>query len=101
MKIIIQLSREQAIFFETMLDLNYEFELELLILAYHDFSRLDFSLLSDKDVHSRAKHLIKHYEALGKGVDLYDTRWAILEKLDLDDAEWEYLDLDEEKGVFI
>ncbi|GIO10080.1 hypothetical protein J31TS6_61080 [Brevibacillus reuszeri] len=89
------LSREQAIFFETMLDLNYEFELELLILAYHDFSRLDFSVLSDKDVHSRAKHLIKHYEALGKGVDLYDVRWESLIKLDLDDAEWEYLDLDQ------
>ncbi|MGG0888129.1 hypothetical protein [Brevibacillus parabrevis] len=86
------LSREQAVFFETMLDLNYEFDIELLILAYDDFSRLDFSLLSDKDVHDRAKHLIKHYEALGKGVDLYDLRWGVLEKLELDDAEWEYLD---------
>ncbi|MGG4492440.1 hypothetical protein [Brevibacillus reuszeri] len=95
MELNMHLSREQAIFFETMLDLNYEFEIELLILAYHDFSRLDFSVLSDKDVHSRANHLIKHYEALGKGVDLYDVRWEILIKLDLDDAEWEYLDLDQ------
>lgn len=76
-----------------MMDLNYEIELELLILAYHDILRLDFSLLSDKDVTSSAKHLIKHYEALGKAVDLYDMRWAILEKLDLDYAEWEYLGL--------
>lgn len=96
------MTREQAIFFETMEDLNFEGYTEILILAYHEFiCGVDFSKLNDVEVHSRAKKFLKQYQQLWySDVDLYDLRWDILEQLDLNEAEWEYLDLKNEQEEF-
>ncbi|MET3291825.1 UNVERIFIED_CONTAM: hypothetical protein ABID98_004395 [Brevibacillus sp. OAP136] len=89
------MTREKAIFFETMQDLNIDGSLEPLFFAYHDFiSGFDFSNVSDVVVHARAKECLKRYRPLCSNaeIDFYDMRWDILEKLDLQNAEWEYLD---------
>jgi hypothetical protein len=97
-----ELTREQAIFFEVMLDLNYEGYTEPIIFAYHDFiSNCDLSKMSDLEVHRRAKECFKRYQHQWFGPeDFYEIRWDILEQLDLDEAEWEYLDLKNEQEEY-
>jgi hypothetical protein len=96
-----RMTREQAIFFETMDDLNFEGYTELLILSYHEFiTGFDFSEASDIDVHRRAKKVIKKYQQYWySAVNFFDLRSEILEKLELDDAEWEYLDQKETEVI--
>lgn len=92
--LLVLLTREQAIFFETIEDLAFEGRTELLILAYHEFlSEYDFAKTSDVQVHLRAKELIQKYQQLWyTDVNLDELRWEVLEQLDLEDAAWEYLD---------
>lgn len=88
------MTREQAIFLETIDDLCFEGYTEFLILAYHEFSTgMDFTSASDIEVHHKAKEVIlKYQEFWNKNISFFDERYEILEQLDLDDAEWEYLD---------
>lgn len=88
------MTREQAIFLETMDDLCFEGYTEFLIFAYHEFlSGMDFSTASDIEVHRRAKEaILKYQDYWYKDINVFDERYEILEQLDLDDAEWEYLD---------
>ncbi|MGD8191844.1 hypothetical protein ACQCN2_17905 [Brevibacillus ginsengisoli] len=88
------MTKEQAIFFETMDDLNFEGDLEPLLFAYHDFVvGFDFTNVTDIEIHRRAKEcLLQHKELLDSPICFYDERHNILETLDLDSAEWEYLD---------
>lgn len=90
--------REQAIFFEVMEDLYISGHLEPQIFAYHDFiMNFDFSSATDLEIHARAVECLKRYEEMIKGKSsksriFYDMRWDILEKLDLENAKWEYRD---------
>lgn len=88
------MSREQAIFFEVMDDLDIEGDLEPLFFAYHDFIlKNNITNVPDLEVFRIAKECIKSYvELQTSSIDFYDLRWDILETLDLDDAEWEYVD---------
>ncbi|MCG7317913.1 hypothetical protein [Brevibacillus laterosporus] len=89
------LSREQAIFFEVMSDLALDGYIEPLFLSYTDFIfNFNFSQATDMQVYHRAKECLKRYEHLLLTDDFcfYDMRWDILEKLDLEDADWENLD---------
>lgn len=88
------MTRVQAIFLETMDDLCFEGYTELLILAYDEFlTGFDFSTADDLEIHRRAKAVIKRYQDYWiHGVTFLDVRNEILDQLDLDEAEWEYLD---------
>lgn len=88
------MTREQAIFLETLDDLCFEGYTEFLIFAYHEFlTGMDFTSASDIEVHRKAKEVILKYQELWyKDISFFDERYEILEQLDLDNAEWEYLD---------
>lgn len=88
------MTREQAIFFETMDDLDCDGSLEPLFFAYHDFIiGDDLTKDTDLEVHRRAKECLLRYKPLlDSPICLYDKRRDIIDHLDLDCAEWEYLD---------
>ncbi|KMZ42643.1 MULTISPECIES: hypothetical protein [Bacillales] len=88
------MTREQAIFLETMDDVGFEGYTEFLIFAYHELiSGMELTSASDVEVHRRAKAVILKYQDYWyKDVNFFDERYKILEQLDLDDAEWEYID---------
>ncbi|MED4782694.1 hypothetical protein [Brevibacillus choshinensis] len=93
------MTREQAIFLESMDDLSFEGNSESLIFAYCEFQfGVDFSTANDIEVQRRAKMAIKKYqEYWEQDRELFDERYIILDQLDLDDADWEYLDYSEEE----
>ena len=88
------MTREQAIFLETMDDVGFEGYTEFLIFAYHELiSGMDLTSASDVEVHRRAKAaILKYQDYWYKDVNFFDERYKILEQLNLDDAEWEYID---------
>lgn len=88
------MTREQAVFFEIMEDLDCEGSLEPLFFAYHDFIvGGDLSGATDIETHRRAKEsLLRHKPLLNSSICFYDKRRDIIDHLDLDSAEWEYLD---------
>lgn len=88
------MTREQAIFFELIEDLDFYGSLEPMFFAYHDFViGFDFTTATDLEIYRRAKDCFLRYKALLEStICFYDERWNILEKLDLDSAEWEYMD---------
>lgn len=90
------MTRELAIFLEVMDDSNFEGLTEFLILAYHDFvTGFELSRMSDVEVQIAAKELINKYQHFWySNVDFSSNRLDILEKLNLDDAEWESQDED-------
>jgi hypothetical protein len=97
----VSMKREQAIFFEVIQDMALDNgHFEPFFFAYDDFIRgVDFSTLTDLEIHQRAVSCLEKYKDLidfSCDVDFYDLRWDILEKLDLDDAQWFYLDRKEQ-----
>lgn len=88
------MTREQAIFFETMEDLDCDGSFEPLFFAYHDFIvGVDLTRATDLEVHRRAKECLLRYKPLlNSPICFYDKRRDIIDQLDLDSAEWEYLD---------
>ncbi|NOU95321.1 hypothetical protein GC093_19125 [Paenibacillus sp. LMG 31456] len=88
------MNREQAIFLEVMDDLDFNGILEPLIFSYHDFlSGYDFSISTDLEIQKRARECMKKYMIMqDTSICFYDQRWEILKTLDLDAAEWDYLD---------
>lgn len=88
------MTREQAIFFETMEDLDCDGSLEPLFFAYHYFIiGVDLTTATDLEIHRRAKECILRYKPLlDSPICLYNQRRDIIDILNLDDAEWEYLD---------
>lgn len=95
------MTREQAIFFEILEDFAWDGSLEPMFFAYHDFiSGIDFTTLSDLEVHRRAKDCLRRYEGLYDHC-FYDLRWDILEQLDLEDAEWEGRDQNQKGEISV
>ncbi len=90
------MNREQAIFIELMMDLDFFGATEAIIFAFDDFIRnFDIKQLSDLEVHQRAKECLLRYQSVLLEDDfLYEKRQDVLEKLDLEDAVWEFLDED-------
>ncbi|QDX92447.1 hypothetical protein EEL30_08975 [Brevibacillus laterosporus] len=88
------MNREQAIFIELMMDLDFFGATEAIIFAFDDFIRnFDIKQLSDLEVHQRAKECLLRYQSvLWEDEFLYEKRQDVLEKLDLEDAVWEFLD---------
>lgn len=88
-----KMTREHAIFFETMDDLCVEGDLEPLFYAFQDFfTECDLNKMSDLEVHLKAKECLKRYQHLWNSLDvcLSQLRCSVLEKLNLDEAEWEH-----------
>ncbi|MCR8963935.1 hypothetical protein O0550_12095 [Brevibacillus halotolerans] len=90
------MTREQAIFFEVMEDLNLEGAIEALFFAYHEFIvETDTENATDLEVHRKAKEcLLRCKYLLNSDICFYDLRWDILKNLALDDAVWEYADIE-------
>jgi intein-encoded DNA endonuclease-like protein len=87
------MKREQAIFFEVLDDLDIGGVIEPAFFAYDDFVRgFDFDSATDLDIHSRAVVFLKKYRIDNVNTDFYEIRQDVLDKLNLEHAQWEYRD---------